>query len=218
MNILETFENSIATLPPGVLGPPAVQDLDGVVRLHLRTFPDSFITPFGRRFIRLYYEALLSFPGSIFVVYRDDSNHICGMAAGAQSPRQFHVFLLRRYSLRALAALLTCRPGTILNLTRRMVQKLLGRTEADSGVRADAECMVMAVDLSLRDPSVAAFLTAAFLRGAQTQGARSVLSGIRVDNPRLLRFAHMFGYQDVCRERRPDGHEMQILLWLPHER
>ena len=84
MNILETFENSIATLPPGVLGPPAVQDLDGVVRLHLRTFPDSFITPFGRRFIRLYYEALLSFPGSIFVVYRDDSNHICGMAAGAQ--------------------------------------------------------------------------------------------------------------------------------------
>ena len=38
----------------------------------------------------------------------------------------------------------------------------------------------MAVDPSLRDPSVAAFLTVAFLKNARAQGAKSVLSGIRV--------------------------------------
>jgi hypothetical protein len=218
MSILETIESSMGKLPPGVLGPAVAEDLDGVVRLHLRAFPDTFITPFGPRFIRLYYEALLSFPGSIFVVYRDDSNCICGIVAGARSPRQFHLFLLRRYSVRAMAALLTSRPGPILNMGRRMARKLFVGTEADAGVRADAECMVMAVDTSLRDPSIAAYLTAAFLRGAQARGATSILSGIRVDNPRLLRFAHLFGYRDVRREPRPDGHEMQILLWSQSER
>jgi len=41
----------------------------------------------------------------------------------------------------------------------------------------------------------------------------TVLSGIRADNLRLLRFARMFGYREICLESRPDGHQMQILMW-----
>ncbi len=142
------------------------------------------------------------------------------MVVGAHSPRQFHLYLLRRYTPRAMAASLHCRPGVILRILRRMLHKVFVRAKAGSGVRADAECMVMAVDPSLRNPSVAAFLTVAFLKNARAQGAKSVLSGIRVDNPRLLRFAHMFGIVRCAsiREPRPDGHEMQILLWSQHER
>jgi ribosomal protein S18 acetylase RimI-like enzyme len=69
----------------------------------------------------------------------------------------------------------------------------------------------------MRDPSIAAFLTAALIRALQSRGVANILSGVRVDNPRLLRFARLFGYREVCREMRPDGHEMQILIWSKNE-
>lgn len=71
----------------------------------------------------------------------------------------------------------------------------------------------MAVHPSIHDPSIAAFLTAAFIARMRSQGVNTVLSGVRADNPRLLRFARMFGYREMYCEERPDGHAMQILLW-----
>lgn len=213
MTVLEQFENSIASLAPGVLRDARREDLGQVVDLHLQAFPDTFITPLGTRFVRLYYQAALSFPYSVFLVYRIDSA-IVGLVLGVRSPRNFHGHLLRRYAWTALAASIHCPPRALLNIVRRFAKKIGPRGgSSDHKIEADAECLAMAVHPAIHDPAIAAFLTAAFITRMRSQGVKTILSGVRADNPRLLRFARMFGYREVRREGRPDGHHMQLLLW-----
>lgn len=213
MTVLEQFEKSLASLPPGVLGDARPEDLEQIVDLHLMAFPDTFMTPLGRRFVRLYYRAALSFPQAVFLIHRRGAD-LAGIVLGVRSPARFHRYLLFRYGGSALAASLHCPPQALLHIMRRFGQKLLSHGQSGShGVQADAECLAMAVHPSIHDPSIAAFLTAAFIARMRSQGVNTVLSGVRADNPRLLRFARMFGYREMYCEERPDGHAMQILLW-----
>jgi ribosomal protein S18 acetylase RimI-like enzyme len=213
MTLLQQFENSIDSLPPGVLVEACREDLEEIVDLHLLAFPDTFMTPLGRSFVRIYFQAALSFPGAIFVIYKRNSA-IVGLVLGVRSPRQFQRHLLFRYGLQAIAASVHCPPRALLNILRRFAQKINPRRGSSGhNFHADAECLAMAVHPACQDPSIAAFLTAAFLTRMGAEGVNTVLSGIRADNLRLLRFARMFGYREICLESRPDGHQMQILMW-----
>jgi ribosomal protein S18 acetylase RimI-like enzyme len=212
-SVLQKFEESIMSLPPGTLGDVRPQELDDVVDLHLRAFPATFITPLGRPLVRLYYLAALSCPGAVFLAYRGDASRIVGFVMGVRSASQFHRHLLLRHGWQAAAAAVRCPLWAVTNVLRRLARRLVASKSRGYGVHADAECMSMAVDPTVHDPSIAASLTAAFIRRMRSQGVATILSGIRVDNPRLLRFARMFGYRDVGRDVRPDGYDMQILLW-----
>jgi ribosomal protein S18 acetylase RimI-like enzyme len=183
------------------------------VRIHLRAFPDNFITPMGTRMVRLYYDALTTFSGGRCLVYRNESGEVLGFVAGVVSPGNFFRFLVLRYSLRAALSAVHSNPRALWELGRRLFSRLFSSRVCDRGIVPDAECNSFAVDPLVRDPSIAAFLTAAFLLDLRQRGARTVMSGVRADNPRLLRFARLFGYREIYRDLRPNGHEMRIMLW-----
>lgn len=73
-----------------------MNDMDKVVELHMRCFPNFFLTSLGERFLREYYGELLRNKRSVAVALEGKLGDIQGFVTGVISPSGFYRELLRK--------------------------------------------------------------------------------------------------------------------------
>jgi GNAT superfamily N-acetyltransferase len=80
--------------------------IDHVMRIHLRAFPDFFLTLLGPRFLREFYRAFLNDETSIAFAAEDESGNVVGVVVGTGQPVGFfRRLLIRRWWAFGLASL-----------------------------------------------------------------------------------------------------------------
>lgn len=68
------------------------EDLPRVVEIHIKAFPDFFLTLLGKRVLWHYYRSVLIFPGSIALVAEDKDESVLGFVVGFSNPQDFYTF------------------------------------------------------------------------------------------------------------------------------
>lgn len=108
------------------IAPLAPGDVESVVKLHLRAFPDFFLSFLGPRFLREFYHSFLADPVGMAFVARNGSNEVLGAIVGPVDPRGFFGRLLRRrwwaFALASVATLFK-RPSSAFRLARALVYR-----------------------------------------------------------------------------------------------
>ena len=71
-------------------------DLNGIVQLHIKVFPNFFMTNMGNLFLKEYYQALLEYPKNISLV-AVQNDQVVGFIVGFGDPPLFYKFYRQRY-------------------------------------------------------------------------------------------------------------------------
>ena len=72
-----------------------LEDLEAIAYLHMKAFPNFFLTAMGLSFVREYYRAVLEFPDSIAMVIQRE-NKLLGFIVGFGNPEAFYDFYRKR--------------------------------------------------------------------------------------------------------------------------
>jgi len=151
------------------IAPLAPDDVDMVVKLHLRAFPDFFLSFLGPRFLREFYLAFLMDPVGMAFVARSEHDEVVGVIVGPLDPRGFFGRLLRRrwwaFALASAAALLR-KPA----IAPRLIRALGYRGEAPTDARR-ALLSSIAVDPSSQGAGIGRRLVECWLAEAKRRGA-----------------------------------------------
>jgi ribosomal protein S18 acetylase RimI-like enzyme len=90
------------------------KDVDSVVEIHLRAFPDFFLSFLGYRFLREYYKSIVDFSQFAFVATK--KGRVIGFTVGIDSSVNFYRMILKsrglKFAFAAVPAILK-RPTTI---------------------------------------------------------------------------------------------------------
>jgi GNAT superfamily N-acetyltransferase len=74
-------------------------ELEDIVAVHLRAFPNNFLTLMGSSFIREYYRAVSEYKSNIFLVARNEESTL-GFVSGFGNPVQFYSYYFsKRFEL-----------------------------------------------------------------------------------------------------------------------
>jgi GNAT superfamily N-acetyltransferase len=168
-------------------------DLQGVVAVHLRSFPHSFLSELGSVFLTCLYDEIMRDPSGIALVFRTGSR-VDGFVAGTSQPLRFYRrLLLRRWYRFAFAAALPALSNP------RMISRLLNafrkpREEADY-----ADCgllMSLAVDPSCQGGDVGRTLVSSFLDVCRARSLKLVhLTTDHLNNDRVNAFYQKLGFR-----------------------
>ena len=189
-----------------MITPFTATHVDAVVDIHLRSFEQFFLTFLGPQFLRLYYEGVVAYPGSVGYVYVDDER-VVGFVCGALSPSNFYKLLLRtrwhRFALAAASAALQ-RPSIIPRLWRAFAYPSQTPSQSDT-----ATLMSIAVDPTYQAKGVGVQLVAAFLEGMRARGVKRVaLTTDRCGNDITNAFYQKIGFRCQRTFLTPEGREM----------
>jgi ribosomal protein S18 acetylase RimI-like enzyme len=181
--------------------------LDDVVKVHMRSFPGFFLTFLGTRFLRLFYDELLKYPGRAAFVARDQKGSILAFVTGVSRQGGFYASLIRHrwagFALASLGAILR-RPSVIPRLVRALTYPRL--TESAS---SPALLMSIAVDPGAFGGGIGQKLLGAFMEAMRRQNVRVVsLTTDRDDNERTNRFYLRYGFQLARTFVTPEGRWM----------
>lgn len=185
------------------------EDCGPVAAIHCRSLPDSLMAALGVRFLKAYYEVLLSYPESLFVVCRSDGR-VVGFVAGVQNPAGFDRHLRSSIPKLLLSALLrlTRRP----RLVWRLIQKFGGEETTLEERGEDAvELDTIAVGPDWRRAGVGQDLLEAFLDRSERIGGDVVfLTTEAEDNPGPNRFYTNAGFSLDGKIQLEDGRKMNV--------
>lgn len=170
------------------------RDVNGLCSLHMKSFPDFFLTSLGPRFLRLLYAGFAHEPGGICIVV-EDKGVVVGFAAGTTAPDVFFGRLLRRQGWRfALAAI----PGLLRNpgfVARKCFGALFYRGEQPAGLANAALLSSLAVSPACGGQGLGQQLVQAFADASQRQGCSAIyLTTDEADNARVNRFYAKCGF------------------------
>lgn len=121
-----------------------LDDLNAIVKIHDRAFPDFFLTSLGDDFLKLYYESVLNNPAGILLIYKCE-NEVLGFCAGTLLSAGFNTRLIKEsflsYMVQGLRLLFT-HPVRIWHL-----YKNLSKENPDAGDNGDySELLSIGVD------------------------------------------------------------------------
>jgi|KBSSwiStaDraftv2_1062776.scaffolds.fasta_scaffold629463_2 GNAT superfamily N-acetyltransferase len=180
-------------------------DLNEVAAVHLRAYPDFFLSRLGLPFLRCLYEEILNDPSGIVLVCRHNLK-LQGFAAGTTEPRGFYGrLLLRRWHRFALASVLpVLRNPAIVPRLLNAFRKT--KDEPDDGCGL---FMSLGVDPQIQARGIGAALAHAFLAECRSRGLSSVhLTTDRFENDRVNRFHSKVGFTISRVITTPQGREM----------
>ena len=186
-------------------------DVTDVVRVHMESFPNFFLTRLGARFLELFYGECVRTGAITCVAVRDD--RIVGFAVGSENPRGFYRRLLARripwFGLAAVPALARD-PRIAARIIRAF---LLARSAHPSG---EATLMSLAVQPRWREHGIGAQLVRAFTVEAARRGASTVnLLTERDANDATNEFYRRIGFRlarELSRGRGPAMNEYELEL------
>lgn len=189
------------------IAPLVPDDVDSVVALHLRAFPNFFLSFLGPRFLREFYLSFLRDPVGMAFVARNQLGEVVGAIVGPVDPRGFFGRLLRRrwwaFSLASVTALLR-RPSS----APRLARALFYRGEAPTGpVRALLSSIAVSPDA--QGKGVGRALVQCWLDEAQSRGARGCFLTTDAENNDLVnRFYRSQDWKLESAYTTPDGRKM----------
>ena len=181
-------------------------DVAAVVSVHLRAFPEFFLSVLGGRFLRELYVGILLDPSGLAFVAEVDGT-VAGFVAGTTEPAGFYRRLLRRRGWRfawASTGALLRNPRILPRLVRAVGQPANARRE-----QATALLMSIATDPRRAGTGVGSALVRSFLDAARHR-ERSVveLTTDRRDNARVNSFYQRLGFSLSRVIVTPEGREM----------
>lgn len=147
-------------------------DIDRVVEIHKKAFPDFFMTELGPNFLKKYYKLVLSYHKSIFLVVERDG-YIIGFVAGFLEPFIFYKFLKKH----KISFGLTIIP--VLFKKPRLISKIfanfrrVNRLSNEENIKV-SELASIAVDPSYAGQGWGKLLIKSFLENSKKLGAEFV--------------------------------------------
>lgn len=167
-------------------------DLPDVVRVHQIAFKGFFLDRMGPRFLRAYYDAILEYGPSIFLVNIDENDELDGFAVGFQDPEAFYDhFRSRRLRLLPIIALaLLRRPTLFVGIARNT-----GRVAA-TGKGAASIVELSSIATSRLGTGIGSQLLQAFCDRSRGLSASEVtLTTDRDDNAPVVNFYLRHGFE-----------------------
>ena len=199
-----TADFQISTLAPA--------DVNLVVKLHLRAFPNYFLSILGPGFLREFYFSFLADPVGMAFVARNAQNEVVGAIVGPVDPRGFFGRLLRRrwwaFGLASVSALVR-RPSSAARLARALVY----RGEAPAGpIRALLSSI--AVSPKAQGQGIGRALVQRWLDVARSRGARGCfLTTDAENNDTVNRFYCRLGWKPEATYTTREGRKMNRYVY-----
>jgi ribosomal protein S18 acetylase RimI-like enzyme len=191
--------------------PARPDEVTGLARLHVESFPGFFLTSLGEPFLRHLYRGFISSPDAVCLVAEQGST-LLGVVAGPVRPREFFRGLLYArgvyFAFSAIPSLLR-NPAPV---ARRLLAALTYRGEAPAAV-SGALVSTICVAPEGRGAGVAATLLERFCDEAGRRGARYVyLTTDRDANAGVNAFYTRAGFRLESDIRRDGGRVMNRYL------
>lgn len=170
-------------------------DLSAVAATHREAFGGFFLTKLGPKFLRCYYDIVMSYPGGIVCVACSDSG-IVGFVAGYRDPRSFFSHLVRNWwrLLIPVCVGLLKRPSLLWAVAVRL--RRARRSSRDSRLGAiHAELASLAVHPAAGGGGVGGQLVSVFCDRAALIGCGAVTLTTDADaNDRVNQFYRRHGF------------------------
>ena len=185
----------------------AAADVDAVVRVHLRAFPEFFLSFLGPRFLRVFYGSFPDDPIGLAYVARAPSGEVLGAVVGPLNPQgYFRRLLARRWwafcSASAVAVLR--RPGIIPKLCRAVFYR---GDSPPGGPRALLSSVAVAPEA--QGMGVGRSLVERWVAGARARGARGCfLTTDAQGNESVNAFYRKLGWKVEATYSTPEGRSM----------
>jgi ribosomal protein S18 acetylase RimI-like enzyme len=188
------------------LRPMCEKDLPAVVRVHLGSFTDFFLSSLGPVFLRELYAGTITDPSGIAIV-ADVKHAIGGFVTGTTAPAGFFKRLLReRWWRFAIACIMPTirRPWIVLRLMRALNMHTKSRGGLARGV-----LLSLAVSPEAQGKGIGRALVKAFLKEAALRGVQRVeLTTDATGNTPVNRFYRDLGFNHKRRFTTPEGRQM----------
>lgn len=173
-------------------------DIDFIVAVHQRAFPDFYMTRMGPAFLRTYYRTVLACEGGQLFVAEADGRCL-GFVAGSLDPARFYAFMSQRKALFIWPAFLgIIRRPTLIGRTlfnRSRVRLASRAREVDANT---AELSSIGVDPLAASRGVGGDLLQAFTESALAGGSDCIsLTTDARDNQRVNSFYLKHGFSLV---------------------
>jgi ribosomal protein S18 acetylase RimI-like enzyme len=183
------------------------RDIEQVVKVHLRSFPDFFLSFLGSRFLHLFYSSVCSAPEGIALVYLNSESSPAGFVVGAMNPQSFYSRLLKhewlKFSLASISAIYK-KPQVI----RRILRAFFHPSKNPKGNNI-AGLFSLGVLPDLQSTGVGKKLVHGFLREAKNLGCvRVFLTTDRDNNEMINAFYSNLRFKVERQFKTPEGRRM----------
>lgn len=174
-------------------------DLADIVRIHQAAFKGFFLDRMGPRFLRAYYQSVVDFPDSIFLISLDREEGVNGFAVGFINPDAFYKhFRAQRIRLMPIIIeALLCDPSLFIKVARNT------RRLAKVNVCENRIVELSSIGTSRRGTGIGTILLDAFCtRSAELGANRVMLTTDRDDNTSVVKFYLAHGFEPLVFEQR----------------
>jgi ribosomal protein S18 acetylase RimI-like enzyme len=185
------------------------RDARALARLHATEMPSGFLPLLGPGFMKVLYEALITWQGAVVLVV-DDGGGPIGFTAGVLDLGAFYNHFAKRYAWRAGLAAFTrlIRPS---NMRRAWETFRYGRDQVD----VPAELLSMVVAPRARGKGLSVMLGARLLDELSERGANAVKVTVGSNNETALGAYRRMGFMDAERIQVHAGESSEVLVWRP---
>lgn len=155
-------------------------DTKKVVTIHLKAFPNFFLSILGPKFLSIFYSRICTHADGIAFVYQDNANVPIGFVVGSSNPRGFYSRLLKRdwYRFAVASIIPVLRNPSII---RRLTRAFLYPTSNPIGNHV-AGLFSLGVDPTLKRTGIGKILVKTFLNEAKKRGCSKVFLTTDSDN------------------------------------
>lgn len=181
-------------------------DLNDVVRVHMKSFKDFFLTFLGERFLQVYYKGVINYNDAIKVVYLE-ANEVKGFVVGTMNPAGFYSSLLKRdwfrFGIASIPAIFR-KPKSVFRLVRALTRP--STTPKERGV---AELSSMAVLPDIQGKGIGRELVKAFIRDVRKHAGTAIyLATDARNNDAVNAFYQRIGFKIKRVVRTPENRLM----------
>lgn len=143
-------------------------DLEYIVEIHMRAFPNFFMTKMGKSFIKEYYQTVLEYTQNISLV-ATENGQVIGFVVGFADPSSFYQFYRQKYKKLFFLSLLAIIKNPKLIYRVLLNFKKVNRVIAD---KDDVEMSSLGVNLTNR--GIGNLLVKSFIEVAHKKGHKTI--------------------------------------------
>lgn len=171
------------------------KDIPGIVDIHIKAFPNFFLTSLGEGFLKLYYRSVLKSTDGILLIGQSDGE-IMGFCAGTLLSAGFNARLLKNnligYTVQGIILLFT-HPLKIFHLFKNMTKE--NDSVGDKGEYA--ELLSIGVDPNKQGGGIGKKMLLALEENIALRGGTKLsLTTDYENNEKAVGFYHSLGYKE----------------------
>lgn len=168
-------------------------DIEQVVKIHIKSFEGFFLTTLGENFLKMYYKSSLKHPDSISIGSFDEDDQMNGFSFGCTRSKGYHTRLIRKNFMTFLflgIIILFSKPNALFRLLRNMEKNNIN----DDGNYA--ELLSIAVSPNSKELGIGKYMIAHFEAEVKAKGCFKVaLTTDYYNNDNVVAFYKKNGYK-----------------------